>query len=323
MKKDRPTADGKWIGGLTPATPVAEAGCRALDARLRVVGQYLPLALSQPGKDPEYVHQLRVGSRRAVAALDIFSLCLPEKKYQRARKQLRRIRRAAGEARDWDVFLADLETLASRDAPDKRKSRGGLLLGYALGQRLSAQDHLRAVGEKYVADFDDFRQRTVAAVRAPESVHEPKTLVELALPMLFSLVQELNREAGQDLSDYSQLHRVRIVGKRLRYAMEVFSGCFQPPFRQTLYPLVEEMQDVLGRANDSHVAGNNLLALREQLRTLRPKEWQKAKVELQGILRFHQRRLPQERRRFEKWWQRWQEQKADVELAALVKPAGS
>src|SRR5262249_42298300 len=145
LKKDRPTADGKWIGGLTPATPGAEAGRRALDVRLRVVGQYLPPALSQPGKDPEDVHQFRVGSRRAVAALDILSVCLPEKKYQRARKHLRRIRRAAGEARDWDVFLADLESLASSDAPDKCKSRTGLIFGYAVGQRLSAQEHLRAV----------------------------------------------------------------------------------------------------------------------------------------------------------------------------------
>ena len=49
-------------------------------------------------------HQLRVATRRAGAALEIFRDCLPEKDYQTARKQLRRLRRAAGAARDWDVL---------------------------------------------------------------------------------------------------------------------------------------------------------------------------------------------------------------------------
>ena len=46
----------------------------------------------------------------------------------------------------------------------------------------------------------------------------------------------------------------RIGAARLRYAMEVFADCFPPPFREVLYPMVEEMQEILGRANDSQVA---------------------------------------------------------------------
>ena len=43
---------------------------------------------------------------------------------------------------------------------------------------------------------------------------------------------------------------MRILGKRLRYAMEMFADCFGPAFREELYPAVEQMQEILGRANE-------------------------------------------------------------------------
>ena len=62
-------ADGKWIEGLTPEMAVAEAATVVLAARFEVVRRYLPLAAEKPYDDLEYVHQLRVGTRRAAAAL--------------------------------------------------------------------------------------------------------------------------------------------------------------------------------------------------------------------------------------------------------------
>src|SRR5207244_2764377 len=100
--KEKRAANGKWISGLSASTPLVDAARRVLTIRLEVVRDYLSLALREPDKDPEYVHQLRVGTRRAGAAVEIFSLCLSGKAYKAARKQLRRLRRAAGEARDWD-----------------------------------------------------------------------------------------------------------------------------------------------------------------------------------------------------------------------------
>src|SRR5690348_13755555 len=99
---------GKWISALKPETPVEAAARHVLFARLEVVKDYLPRAALEADKDIEYVHQLRVGTRRADAALRIFADCLPKKSYRRGRRRLKRIRRAAAAARDWDVFLAEL-----------------------------------------------------------------------------------------------------------------------------------------------------------------------------------------------------------------------
>jgi integrase/recombinase XerD len=62
-------ADGKWIPGLTAEMPVAEAARAVLAARFEVVRHCLPLAVEKPYEDVEHVHQLRVGTRRAGAAL--------------------------------------------------------------------------------------------------------------------------------------------------------------------------------------------------------------------------------------------------------------
>src|SRR5262245_13261360 len=103
-------ADGKWITGLTPSTSVMDAAKAVLSMRFAVVRHYLPLAAEKAHEDVEHVHQLRVGTRRAAAALRMFADAFPRKHLKPTRQTLRTIRRAAGDARDWDVFLLGLPT---------------------------------------------------------------------------------------------------------------------------------------------------------------------------------------------------------------------
>ena len=313
-------ADGKWITDLAADVPLVEAARHVLAVRLRVVGEALPRAVHEADRDPEHVHQLRVATRRADAALRIFAGCLPRKAYKGARKRLRRIRRAAGAARDWDVFLIALRERAAGQ-PAKEQAGLDLLTGYALGQRAAAQAQLEAVGQEQGPRFEGFVARTLEAIRPPPEGECAATLIEHARPLLSGLLFNLEQAAAGNLDDYAQLHQVRIAGKRLRYAMEVFAPCFDGSFREQLYPLVEEMQEILGRANDSHVAEARLTALRDRLRRSAPREWKRYQPAVAGLLRFHQRRLPQERRRFLQWWGDWRKSGAEALLA--LTPSGA
>src|SRR5262249_33675400 len=143
------------------------------------------------------------------------------------------------------------------------------------------------------------------AARPPHGTEADWTLVNHGRKMLACRLHKLEAAAREDLTDYANLHRVRIEGKRLRYAMEIFADCFPAEFRDALYPRVEAMQEVLGKANDSHVAVGVLSALRDQMKRARPAERKQWQAGVNGLLRFHQRRLPQERRRFLKLWQQW------------------
>lgn len=315
-------AEGKWIADLKATTPLDDAARRVLTVRLQVVGDYLPKALREADQDVEHVHQLRVATRRAAAALRIFGCCMPEKVCKNARRRLRQVRRAAGEARDWDVFLLGLDGQGGKTT---RSWRAGLdfLIGYGVSQRVAAQEHLVTVGEDFPFFFDRLLADTLAAVTKPRSPCLPAdaTLVDLARPLLGELLRELHDAASGDLDDYEHLHQVRIIGKQLRYAMEVFADCFAPPFRDELYPVVEQMQEILGNANDSHVAAGRLSGLRERLRAMRPVDWKRYRAGIEGLLRYHEKRLPVEQQHFIEWWQSWRDSGTEDALAELLHAA--
>jgi CHAD domain-containing protein len=310
-------ADGKWIPDLTPTTPLADAARHALTIRFDVVRHYLPLALQEADKDPEHIHQLRVGTRRAAAALRIFSLCLAQRDYDAARKQLRRLRRAAGAARDWDVFLEMLTQWGSRQCA-RHHSGLDLLIGFATAQRDFAQIQLEAAGANHPFALDRSIAETVGAIGRPPA-GQPRRLIELARPLLADLLAELSEAASRDLDDYKNLHQVRIAGKHLRYAMEVFVSCFVERFRNETYPAIEEMQEILGRANDCHNAARRLESLREHLHHAQPDAWKRCRPGVESLLKHYRAQLPRERRRFQQWWRRWQQDRQEPQLAAQLR----
>lgn len=308
-------ADGKWIPNLRSEMGLSEAAVQVLRLRLDVVTRQLPLVLQQAHEDPEHVHQLRVATRRADAALRIFRCCLPGRVYREVRARLRTYRRAAGAARDWDVFLLALGQ-RSTEVPEGEKTGIDFLIGYALGHREAAAVGLAALEDKPTDSFAAFVEETLDEVRDPDG---DERLGDLARRTLTTLLARLERTASGNLRDYDQLHQVRIAGKRLRYAIEVLSDCFPPAMRETLYPRVEEMQELLGRANDSHVATGRLLGLSDALADW-PTTRERVAPGLEALLRYHQRRLPAERRRFVKWWEAWR--KLQPETLLHEPPAG-
>lgn len=310
-------AAGKWIAGLTATTPLPEAAHLVLGARLQVVRDYLSLALRTPEKDTEYIHQLRVGARRANAAVRIFQKCLPKKVYKFLQRRLRDVRRGAGAARDWDVFLAGLSQRL-QDAPHHHRGLD-YLVGHALAQRLLAQDTLNQAVAGDAAALDDAMAAVLAAVRKPR--HNGKILLDQARSALLHLLDTLAEAAAGDLSDYVQLHQVRIQAKRLRYGMEIFASCFAEEFQTVHYAAVEEMQDILGLANDSHTAWQRLADLRHHLQTMLPQLWEHYAADIDELILFHQQRQAEHRLHFEEWWHSWQEAGGQDALRALLENA--
>jgi CHAD domain-containing protein len=308
--------NNKWITGLTAQTLLADAARRVLSLRLAAVVSHLALALQAPFDDPEHVHQLRVSTRRTRAALDIFADCLPESVARSARRYLRDIRRAAGEARDWDVFLDSLPTeVAKRSA--WRQPGLDFVTGFAIGQRVTAQDRLTEASPDYPFAIERVVAETVAAVRKPAS--GPGTLGELGRAQLGDLLKELEHAASQDVYDYEHLHQVRITGKRLRYAMEVFVDCFGPALRETLYPAIEEMQDILGAANDSVVAAQRMQDLAAKVQAMRAKSWKRFKPAIEYLINHHQKQLQKKRQEFEDWWAKWQQSRKAAHFLAMLR----
>ncbi len=242
--------NAKWIEGIGPAQPLMEVARRTLAARLDVVWHYVPLAAEAADETEEYVHQLRVSSRRAVAAIHVFFDLLPPRRRQSLSKALRRIRRAAGPARDEDVLAARLER---RAAGNPESGAGHLLIQVRLARQQAQQALVDVYQRLQEGNFPRRIQKLVEKVRWRETGPEP-TFGEDAGLALANHVVDLQEAAQADLSDPATLHQLRIAGKHLRYAMEIFAPAFDEAFRQELYPQVERLQELLGEVNDHATA---------------------------------------------------------------------
>jgi CHAD domain-containing protein len=92
------------------------------------------------------------------------------------------------------------------------------------------------------------------------------------------------------------LHRFRIRGKELRYALELLAGAFPPAFREELYPVVAALQDRLGLVNDLATAQRPLA------------EWLSATGDPVIVSHLHRKlaaiaeELVQARADFHRWW---------------------
>jgi CHAD domain-containing protein len=297
-------ADGKWIEGLTPEMSVSNAAREVLDARFKVVRHYLPLAIEKPSEDPEYVHQLRVGTRRAGAALRVFANCLPRKHLKAARRSLKLIRRAAGDARDWDVFLLGL--LATKPlASELGKPALDFLTGYAMGERAAAQVRLVDAAAEAVDTFPRESENLPALVHEPKGDSTPATFGDLAANHLGELLASLTAAVEANPTTPTALHQLRILSKRVRYALEIFATCFPPVFKETVYPAVEQVQELLGDVQDATVGLTRLGGLRDRIKKVVPVEWPRLRKGFEGLMQSMRTKIPSGRKGFQKWRKEW------------------
>jgi len=79
---------------------------------------------TKEGSDIEFVHEMRVTSRRLRTAMDNFGACFPEKAFNKHYKKVKSITRTLGAVRDLDVLIArfekELSTLPETEQSDIR-----------------------------------------------------------------------------------------------------------------------------------------------------------------------------------------------------------
>ena len=252
------------LEGLEPRMPAVDAAQRTLQQRLSAVENVLAIAMHRAEDDEECVHQLRVASRRADAALKIFESFVKAKPLRKARKALKRIRRAAGAARAHDVQLHLLHELAAPEGQDDQ-SRNAVLRELMDARQRDRGDGLRLIRSA----AEEYNPRKLA--RLQESLLKSLTNIDLdqeqnaagvtaAMPFASmararlaqftaDVRQAAERVKGETDVPYADLHALRIRVKRLRYAMEVFAACYADGLKEE-YRRIETMQDDLGEIND-------------------------------------------------------------------------
>lgn len=221
-------------------------------------------------KDPEYIHQLRVALRRLHSAMRVFKPVVE----QRFADELRCLTGVLGEARDWDVLVAEslpallkgysdaalgkklLAAARRRAAACRAAARAALtsrryaLLVIALGGWLSVSDEFVPAAEPALNE-----ENATAAAQAEDLSHFASREIRGRHRRLLDGVGAL---AG--VSPLER-HRLRIDAKRLRYAVDFFSSLFSRRRVAQYLKTLAGIQEVLGKANDAAVAERLIASL--------------------------------------------------------------
>lgn len=202
-------------------------------------------------RDPEGVHQVRVGLRRLQMALKSFGAETPELKALGRRGRV--IADTFGPARELDVFADELvKPVATKYAGNESFAALALALRHARGE---AWDD--ALAEVLNPDFASFLNDVAAAAEvAPRGPMRLGKASRLALSAHWKKAKKRGKKVKKNYD--ANTHRLRIALKKLRYAAEFFAPLY--PRRKTgpYIKALKELLDRMGEANDVHGIGTTL-----------------------------------------------------------------
>jgi CHAD domain-containing protein len=235
---------------------------RQLKAQLQCVGQ---------SNDPECVHRARVASRRLRAALRFFEDCFPPKVVKDWRKELRRVTRELGEARDTDVQIQSLVAMLAGGMDAACVPGVVRVLARLETQRESKQKEVQSVGERFLHRGTG-RRISVAAGKMLAKVPEGTTS---SSESVFREARERIQSRLKEFLDWESCladpeaserhHQMRIAGKQLRYTMEMCRAAYGSGLHEYL-AAVKDIQQILGDIHDCDVWSGQLSAMIEDER---------------------------------------------------------
>lgn len=212
------------------------------------------------GEVPEYLHQARVALRRLRSALDAFAPLAPPDMFEPRVRAVRRLTRALGPARDWDVFVAQTLAPVTQQFPGHR----GLMALERASNRL--RDEANRVARRALASR---REQTLLLELGGWLAAEPwcsagpdkaqhawqAPVREHAAAVLERYHRRaLKRGRGIGSASLPRLHRLRIAIKKLRYAAGFFGPLFARTRANPMLEALNELQDLLGAINDAACA---------------------------------------------------------------------
>lgn len=209
------------------------------------------------GDDIEYIHRMRVASRRLRSVLKIFKDCFPKADYKTFNRDIRAVTQVLGHARDLDVQLEILKkNLPGYFNPKLKPGVKRLKLRLKQKRQLLQVEVVQAMSRLEQTDtlgriagwatpwlekeLSDYRDTTV--------------LFQLAALNIRSRLKELMEydQLVRVESNVTELHEMRIHAKQLRYTMEAFEELYGFPITPFINQ-TRKIQALLGSIHDTDV----------------------------------------------------------------------
>ena len=214
-------------------------------------------------RDPEWIHQMRVGTRRLRSCLTLMADVGPAADIALVAAESKWLAGALGPARDWDVFATEtLPPLTSWFAGDAATAAGLARLRARLARRRraareSARDAVRSprVTRLLLAVGARCASPALVAPAAVRAEPPPRRARRFAADLLARRHRKLAKR-GARLAEATpeERHAVRIAAKKMRYAAEFFAPLFPVRRARAYLRALAQLQDALGHFSDATTA---------------------------------------------------------------------
>jgi CHAD domain-containing protein len=259
-------------------------------------------------KDPEELHQMRVGMRRLRSAITGFAPAL-ELPQTAGEKQVGQVAKILGKLRDVDVLQETLTTQYEPNLPKAEQGNLGVVLKSLKKQRKKIFKQVKTIlnDDCYLSLKDSLKEWLEKPTYQPiAALKIEAVLPDLLLPQASNLllhpgwfvgvkivegdiefITEMNPAMVAQIlaSQGEKLHELRKEAKRSRYNMTLFTQFYGELYQKYLQQ-IKEVQEVLGQIQDSVVLieflesvlesdiESKMPTLAEQLKENRYHKWQ-------------------------------------------------
>jgi len=236
---------------LTPSSTAGELVRHAIAVSVASLMRHDPGV--RLGDDPEDVHRARVATRRLRSQLRTFRTLLDTEWANALREDLRWLGGGLGSVRDQQVMAQRVRSRTSALAEDDAPTVADLS---AELQAESEEARGRLVLDMRSDRYIDLIERLVEASRAPALTAEAQQRAAVVVPALARRDWKQLRKGIAALSDQpadAELHRIRILAKRVRYAAQA-AAPIAGKIAGRCADAAAALQDVLGDHQDSVTA---------------------------------------------------------------------
>lgn len=244
--------------------------CRTVRRYAEAIGEHLDGACT--GETIEDIHQVRVSFRRLRAALRLFEDCFDPGLFRRWQRQVKRVLKQLGQARDRDVQIEFLNEILKQIPKSDKKLRPGIqrIRLRWKQQREDLQPQViqavsRLKDSGILAELGAETERILRRIRSRKPSESSPAVMERAGGQIHQRLEDLlGRQAClENPEDIKGHHAMRIAAKRLRYTMEICGSAFKDRLKPRIKTL-KRLQTMLGDLHDCDVWAEQIPAFLEE-----------------------------------------------------------
>ena len=218
--------------------------------------------------DIEFLHDFRVAVRRTRSALTQIKGVFPEDEVSHFKERFSRLGRATNLLRDLDIYLLDKDRYRAMLPEELSPGLEQMFSIFSKQRKGAHRDIVKFLRSKEYREIIESWEKFLET--PDESINEPNSdvpVIELSNRIIRKKYKRIIKDGSliTPESPDTELHKLRIECKKLRYMIEFFSSLYQETEIKELVRHLKRLQDNLGEFNDLSVQRESLKAFIDRL----------------------------------------------------------